>query len=251
MTRSVSLAAVALMCFAFGAFGQTVQFTITSSTSNNLGGVYTDPYNALINGVTSLPAFCDDFSDNVSPPQTWTALVTDLSQFSSGTTVSSVYYTTGALADQTQDYIAAAILAAKGLQYYQTNPAIANEISFAEWAVFDTALLSPSYQTNCSGEGCLGASDLTAANQYLSDALALAATYTTGAAYELASGNHVLIYTPTLDGTSPQGTGTRRPQEFITVTMPEPSSPSLLALYFLGLGCLVFFCRRRVVRAVN
>ncbi len=247
--KSGGLTAMALLCLASTAFGQTVQFEITSPNPNNLAGVYTDPYNAVVAGTTSIEAFCDDFSDNVTPPETWSALTTNLSQFTSTPPpVSSVFYTTGAAANQTQDYIAAAILASEGLQNYQSNPAVANDISFALWGVFDTTLLA----TNCNADGCLSSADLTAAQGYLTSALASAATYSSGAAYEQATGNNVEIYSATTDGTNPQLPGSTRPQEFITVvSMDEPASPALLGLNFLGLGLLLFFFRRRSVNTVN
>jgi hypothetical protein len=245
ITNSRNLAAIALLCFASAAFGQTVPFQMTSPNPNNLGGVYTDPYNALVNG-TSIEAFCDDFSDEVTSGESWNALTTNLSQFpSTSPPVSSVYYTSGAGANQTQDYIAAAILASEGLQNYITNPTEANDISFALWGVFDTTLLP-------NNEAGLPAGDLAAAEGLLTGALAAAANYQTGLAYEQATGNNVEIYTATTNGTTPQGPGTGRPQEFITVvSMDEPPSPALLGLNFLGLGFLVFFFRRRMVNAAN
>jgi hypothetical protein len=226
-----------------------VTFEITSPTPNNLGGVYTDPYNALVNGV-SIAAFCDDFTDNVTPPQTWDALATNLSQINGST--STVYYDGPA---QLTDYIAAAILATESLPLYQSsNPsdiAEANDISFALWGIFDPTLLSSAYQsTYCGshpgGEGCLSTADLTAAQNKLSAALAAAQMYSSGAAYETANGVNVEIYSATTNGTTPE-TDSSRPQEFITVQMAEAPSPGLLAADLAGVGMLAYFFRRRRV----
>jgi hypothetical protein len=194
-TNSRGLAAIALLCFASAAFGQTVPFEIVSPNSNNLGGVYTDPYNALVNG-TPVEAFCDDFTDEVSAGQSWNALATNLSQFPSASPpVLTVYYKTGVVISQTQDYIAAAILASEGLQAYTSNPTTANEISFALWGVFDTTLLT-------NNDAGLSTADLTAAEGFLSGALKAAKAYSTGLAYEQATGNNVVIYSPTTGSNS-------------------------------------------------
>jgi hypothetical protein len=235
-------------------------FTITGVNGNNLGGVYTDPYLATINGTAiSVPVFCDDFTDNVSVPETWTANETNLASFNGSTPVSSVYFgvegqngqlfpdtINGVTYTQTQEYIAAAILVEDGLNTYQNNATAANDYSFALWGIFDPTLLY-SYQTSCSpgSEGCLS-TDLAAARSDLQAALASAANYATGQAYENQTGLNVEIYSAaSANGTVETG---NRPQEFITVT-PVPEGPSFgtLAADFAGIGALCYFFRRRTI----
>lgn len=259
------------------AFGQTtVEFGITApgTTGNNLSGVYTDPYQGYIEAVggtpgqggTAVAAFCDDFTDDVSPPQYWTAFDTNLSQFpgTNNVPVNSVYYGDyngpGNLltaAQQTTDYIAVAILAVESM-HNTGNAAVQNQLSFALWDVFDSGVLS----SDCNAYGCLdaGANGSTldtqsgtpnwyAATQDVNAAIALAKTYSSGATYESASGYNVQIYTPETPGSGVDPYGdTTRPQEFITVTA-VPEAPPLLesAVYFLFAGgCLLFFGRRRI-----
>jgi hypothetical protein len=235
------LATTAFLCFASAAFGQVVPFQPTT-----LEGVHTDPYNALING-TPIEAFCEDFAEQVTAGRSWSAPATNLSQFPSASPpVSTVYYKTGAGATRTQDYVASAILASEALQSSTTKRRVADDISFALWGVFDPTLLP---QDN---EG-LGVSDLTAANDFLSNAHAVAANYETGAAYEHATSNNVEIYSAARgkNDETPH-TGKNRPQEFIpVVSMDEPPSLAVLGLDFLGLGFLAIFFRRRSANAAN
>jgi hypothetical protein len=240
-----SLVAIAFLCFASAAFGQDVPFGITAKPTV-LDGVHTDPYNALVNG-TPIVAFCDDFTDEVTPGQNWSTLATNLSQFpSTSLPVSTVYFKTGTGATQTQDYIAAAILASEALQSSTSNRGMTDDISFALWGVFDPTLLP-------QNDAGLSSADLTAAKGFLSSALAVAARYQTGAAYEQATGDIVEIYSATRGKKSEiLQTGKSRPQEFITVvSMDEPPSPAILGLDFLGLGILVVFFRRRAAHAAK
>jgi hypothetical protein len=239
-------------------------FTITGVNGNNLGGVYTDPYIATVNNGIPLLVFCDDFTDNVSLPETWNANGTDLSAFNGSTPVSSVYFgiegqngqsfpdtINGVTYTQTQEYIAAAILVEQGLNSYQTDPQAANDYSFALWGIFDPGLLY-AYQTsttctiNANAEGCLHGNDLTNAQSDLTAALNLATTtYTTGSAYESATGSTVEIYSAaSANGTVATGT---RPQEFITVQMSEAPPLGVLAADLMGIGVLCYFIRRRMV----
>jgi hypothetical protein len=222
----------------------TVNFGITGAGPNNLGGVYTDPYQISVDGDTSLLGFCDDFTDNVYPPQYWTALVTDLSEIPTNPTT--VFFGDG-LIDGTHytelaRYIAAAIIATDSLVHL-ADVTRANDDSYALWAVFYPALLTDSYQASCS-EGCLSAPDVAAAKATLQSALAAATGYASGGAYEQASGTDVMIYTATTDGSTPS-LAPNRPQEFITVRMAEAPSTALLAMDFSAVAGLALFFRRR------
>jgi hypothetical protein len=89
---------------------------------------------------------------------------------------------------------------------------------------------------------------LNAAVKARSDALTAATPYANGAAYENAAGVDITIYTPTLNGSRPS-TASTRPQEFMTVTTPEPSSLADLALDSIGIGVIgLVLGRRRQLR---
>lgn len=270
--RAIQLAVVmgfGLVSAMFGQCSSSVDapcFGITSAgpTNNNLAGVYTDPYQAI--GGNAVLAFCDDYFDEVNPPENWNALVTNLSAFSDSNTspVSTVYYgSTGtgpaAVTAQTTDYIAASILAVESLAIGDSTSADdteQNQLSYALWGVFDPAVLGSTTP--------LDSNDLAAATNDLANALTLAASYSSGQALETALGGAVInIYTPTLDGSTPQPEGTlapgesSRPQEFISVSgvttgnalsLPEPSSWAMLAVDFIGVGIVALVFRRRQVR---
>ena len=60
--RSLFLAILSLICFATGAFA--TRNSLTGPGPANLGGVYTSPQTATIEGVGSgIKVFCDDFID--------------------------------------------------------------------------------------------------------------------------------------------------------------------------------------------
>src|SRR5579872_1176977 len=137
---------------------QVVTFGITSAGPNNLAGVYTDPYNGVVcqsgqpncNSVQNTPllAFCDDFFDDVNPPQYWQAFSTDLALLP-GEPSTTVYYSTGGTFNgqtftETQGYVAAAILAIDSLQARQINDVnTENVLSFALWSIFDANITVP------------------------------------------------------------------------------------------------------------
>jgi hypothetical protein len=251
--KTVGLTIVIGFCLAFPAFGApppTVDFGITSAEGNNLAGVYTDPYNGCVgcspgNAGTLVQAFCDDFVDDVNPPQYWTAFANDLNQFTSSATVSTVYYSGASAASQTTRYIAIAILAGESLA---TSVATTkNELSFALWGVFDPTLLN----SDCNQYGCLDSSpnnpNLAAANTYLSDAMTAAQSYVSGADYEAKNNVTVKVFTAEANG-SVDSPNSGRPQEFVTVAMPEPSSLAALIFDFLFAGIAVLLFRRRESR---
>lgn len=257
---------------ASAAFSQTtVEFGITAPGpgDNNLSGVYTDPYQGNVGATaangsgtqvvpgtgTAILAFCDDFTDDVSPPQYWTAFQTDLSQLTDGPTVADanpyVYYgdyngaATLTATQQTTDYIAVAILAVESLNN-SGNATVQNQLSFALWDIFNPSVLS----SDCNAYGCLdtsGTANLTAAQNDVASALTAAAAYSSGAAYEAAAGVNVEIYTPESGGAVDPYGDTSRPQEFITVSMPEPSMWAALGFDSAGIGfAAVVFWRRKL-----
>ena len=244
-----------------------------------MGGVYTSPYYASINGGSTVPVICDDFIDDFSAGNLWTAIITDLSAFTGGApNVSTVYYATGASTTppppdvQTTYYIAAAILATE-IMGYQTavlpgetlsqlnNPSTseAPDLSYALWGLFDPdaittlATCPPANDVPC----CLGVNSV-AAQRYLTDALTEAGTFANGAAYLTAESAllgqsiDVTIYTPNASDNfgdltpAPAPTqGNSRNQEFISVTVPEPATWAFLGFDFVGVGIVGLYFHRR------
>jgi hypothetical protein len=244
VTRMATIAMAAFCTAAVQGATPTVNFGITGAGPNNLGGVYTDPYQISAGGDTSILGFCDDFTDNVYPPQYWTALATNLSEIPTNPTT--VFFGDGIIDGnhytQLTRYIAAAIIATDSLVHL-ADVTRANDDSYALWAVFYPVLLTDAYQASCT-EGCFGGSDLVAARAELQSALTAATGYVSGAAYEAATGTDVMVYSATTDGSTPSS-APNRPQEFITVRMAEAPSPALLAMDFSAVAGLALFFRRR------
>ena len=245
MPKALCIAAALMMCFAMGAMGampqSTVQLTITSGTAPNgtygvMGGVYTSPYTGNINGGASIPIICDDFYDDVFPPETWTALGTNLSQLGAATT-NQVYFEQNGGTQQQIDYMTAAVLAEGILG--TSDQTLRGELSFALWGVFDPTMLS----TNSAH---LTTAQLNAATGYLASAHATVLSGISGGldAY-LSTFSNVTIYSATQNGSTPIPLGTRRPQEFIAVSLPEPAESVLLLVDLLAVVSLVCFVRRK------
>jgi len=266
---------------ASAAFGQTVvNFGVTGPgpTDNNVANVYTDPYTGCVgsgcmsNPQTTMQIYCDDFVDDVNPPQYWNAFATNLSQlpsdpkdvYFSGTTSYSLpklvpnssWNPSLETFSQVTDYIAAAILVTDSMAAGAGNPVAQDEYSFALWGIFDPSLLTNAtnkYGTLPSSPNYLGG-----AQADMESALLQANTYNGNvAAYLSANPNitNVTIYSACTGCAVGQPGGTvdtaaNRPQEFITVSMAEPPSIAVLGVYFLFGGAgLLFFGRRRIFRA--
>jgi hypothetical protein len=243
--KSLFLAILGLICFATGAFA-TQSFTLTGAGPANLGGVYTSPYIATIEGVGSnIAVFCDDFLDDVYIGETWQVNANKLSDLPLLDPNSPLMWDTTDPTKQVTDYITAALLATQLLQLGNSQSLEAEEISWAIWDVFDptaplySAQYLPSYESAISG--------------YLISAQLQAKAIVSGAptlSAAVSSFSNVTIYTPapknsTAVGTCPVGANCGLPQEFISVTMAEPSSPLLLGFDFLAIGALVLVVRRR------
>ena len=274
----------------------------------NLAGVYTDPYVGYYNsGLTGLgsatssspnystqlwtsssstrvAAFCDDFANEIDPPQYWNAYDTNLGSLP--TTTPPLYYggtsgsayttsqwnptiynsasgTSGSGAalgtqtfSQTADYIAVAYLAYESQN--DTGDTTAQEIySFALWAVFDPRLL----QSATNSYGTMSQTDLDTARTDLAKALGVGEYYAGLSAntaqqngaqqFESALGIDVEIYSAV--GGSPNNHSS--PQEFVTVTpastqgfgpptVPEPSSLASLGFDLGGVALLGLVFRR-------
>jgi hypothetical protein len=257
ISKSAELAVAVGICLASVAFGDVTFKDLAPPPGNSLAGIYTAPYQASINSGPSVPVICDDFADENSPPDSWTALTTDLSAFTGTTpTVATVYYgatpntLTGAEL-QTKDYVAAAILSMEilGLATPATSVGGANnteDLSYALWELFDpgSGAGTPTNTLVTAGDFA----DQAAAAADLTSALTAAGT-TTGAQY-LANESTLLhhsvdvtIYTPTTNGTSPNSP--TQHQEFIGVTVPEPATWAVLGFDFVGAGIVGLYFRRR------
>jgi hypothetical protein len=246
--------AAVFVCCATGAFADD-SFTLTGVNGNSLGGVYTSPYVATISGVGSgINVVCDDYLDEVYFNETWNVAVTNLGDALTSTSTTGLgdanlkFDSSSPASAYQQDlgYLTVSILTAQLL----SNPTIPStplgaDLSYAIWDVFDPGA-STGIDANAS---TLAANAASLAANYLSQA------GTVAGALALDNISAVTIYTANPDGpgavnqqTCP-GCGT--PQEFVTVSMPEPSSPLLLGLDLLGVAGLIIFARRRLSRSLG
>jgi len=268
--------------FVSAVFCQTVEFGITSGSNNNntniLGGIYTDPYQGNVGATptnstgtavqpgtgTAVAAFCDDFTNDVNPPQFWTADQTNLNAFTGTGYVSTVYFGANgnavgspiSAAQQTQDYVEVAYLAMESLDAgagigpafssltAQQQLTVQEQISFALWDIFDPAVLT----SDCpSSYGCLDSdgttTNLTAATNWVTKAVAAAGNLT-GAQFEANNNVTVEIYSA-VGSNGSVDTDSSRPQEFVTVSTPEPSMVAFLGFDVVGVGIIGLYFRRR------
>lgn len=308
VTRLAALTITVCAGLVTTAFGQTptVEFGIYSAnTSQSLAGVYTDPYMGYTNGDTALgkgngdnagifnnnpgttqvAAFCDDFTNDVTPPQYWNAYDTSLASLNSTSPVyydgtSGSAYTTGSggwdpeiydnaqgassgggssnqlkniTLSQTADYIAVAYLAYESQQ--ATGNASLQEIySYGLWGVFDPSLLG---STN-NPYGSMSSTDLNRARADLSQALGVGEYYaglTNGTTqFENNLQIDVEIYTPVGGSPGSPGHAPSGPQEFVTVTptsgqgvqASEASSWASMGFDLSGVALLALLFRRRL-----
>ena len=240
------------MCLAAGIllYGATsgfaaIDFTLTSAGPANLGGVYTSPYVATIGSTSNVRVICDDFTDDVFVGESWTVTATNLSQLPLGGSSSPVLWDTtdtspAGQQKQVTDYITAAILAE---QLVTLNPLSLNAelLSYAIWDVF----VPTSSSVLTAGNNSTVNSYLTTAQTQANDLVAHSATL----ADATANFANVMIYTadPKSSGavtSCPAGT-CGAPQEFLVVSMAEPSAPVLLLVDLLAVLSLVCFFRKR------
>lgn len=213
--------AVLLFCAA-GAFGQNpANMALTGAGNNILGGVYVGPYTANINGV-STQVVCDDWADESSIGETWTANVNSLQPL---TNPSELKWGNNQLTYDQVAWLVTQMFGSPTCKGGVSSCDAVGDISFAIWQLTDP---SANPFANLSGN------DLTSAEAWLSQAKGLnsLSDFSSG---EFAGYN---IYTPTSGGP---------PQEFITT--PESSASVLLGADLLGLFALIFFFRRRMLRA--
>jgi len=273
----LSVAALAIVILSGSALAQTTPPTTTfylddpGPTGANLAGVYTSPYLGQVNYPTSaiVPVICDDFADESFVPEEWTAFVTSLSQVESGSYGTPDNYlkfgdttsnpsTSGLVLGsdsvtgswsltQDQAYDAAAILA---IDILNSSGTTQQYYSFAMWALFESS----------SAIGDLNEYSVnpTIVEQYLNTAIGDVtnpnATIDGETVSAYLSGYNVTIYSYDTGATCPGQAGgvcaSTPPQEFITVTAPEASTPVLLAVDLLGFIALMGFLRKRMSATV-
>jgi len=245
------------------------------------------PYSMSLNGAAAVQMFCDDSADNINFSQEWYVNAgTSLSAIAAGSNLNSVYYDgvtgsnatalhnsdsgfTGTLT-QAQEYVAAAWLAANltepGGAFFNKNPSDNADVSLAIWDLF--------VPQNPIGDYLqLDA----AAKADLQNAIAYVLSNPNNGGYVNVGGKSytATIYTPLQDipGTgydilgpslsppqpeeqvvagstqiaTPQGLG--RPQEFMLLSVPEPSTWAFLGFDFVGAGIAGLYFRRRNSRA--
>jgi len=234
-------AGIGVIISASTAFGQTVSMQLIAPPPGpSLGGVYISPYTALIGpsgqtiptiSGTATTVICDDFTTDVStetPP--WQAIATNLASIDGESSPDqTLKFDQGSATVQQSDYTVAAYLATEILEAQQASDLTAEgELSYALWGLFDSGTSSsdPFGGSFITGTTLTDAeNDLTAAQTYVS------ANNLTPSSYA-----NVTIYSPTPLTAS---------QEYIVVSMPEPSSPALLALDLVGVMGLAFLLKRR------
>jgi hypothetical protein len=247
MQQRCLVIAVALVCFVTGSFAD-VNITLTGPPPGpSMGGVYTSPYTASIDGV-STSVICDDFTSDSFQGLSWAATATDLGMLTGGTASTSVKFEQSDAATQQFDYSVISYLSVELMQVDQSTSAgqtAAGEMSYAIWDVFDPAadLSSPDPLTGPE-LAAIGNPLEGYTSGYLYNAEQEVTTLgLTPTNFSARTGYNVTIYTatPNQDFT----------QEFVSVSAPEPSAPALFGVYLSGLVGLIFLYRRRVVRAVT
>jgi hypothetical protein len=243
--RSLKVAGSAV-CFVASIFAQpTTSITLTSAPNGNLGGVFTSPYVGTVGGQTNVPIICDDYQSDTYINESWTAYVTNLSalpsglvRWNSGFSWNGSTWVAGGLS-QTQAYTVAAYLATE-IMNAGSGTTLQKDLSFSLWGLFDAptpfqAITNP---------------DNANAQQYLRDAENAVKTL----GLTIANYSNVTIYSYDAAAgapTCPGGTCPPPPQEFLRVSMDEPSYASVLAMDLFAVVGLMVVLRRRFAGAIG
>jgi hypothetical protein len=265
-TRTITILGVLLLlvCMVPGAWADTtvnLQLVSVSGTTQ-IGGVYTSPYGISINGgATTVPMICDDYITDINTGYSWTATVNTLTTIDNDTVnadklkFADSFYNQdgnnilgGSTASVAQDYAIAAVLSAE-LMFSDPTSEGAAELSYAIWTVFDQNLWHSLVTTGNTGWGSLNPTQVEAVGNAVTTAQQLVNNATTNGVVDLTAisiGGHTLqsltVYTPPLTSSTqyPQTS-----QEFLRVSVPEPSYAAVFGLDLLGLGGLMWVFRRR------
>lgn len=268
--------------------GQTGQALIDLTGTNggaNEAGVYTSPYFGTITpyggSTVSTAMICDDYYDNSYLNEEWVAQVTNLSSLNSGSNNPNLLYTGTTWVDggttytlsQSEEYVAVAILATDVMNANdEGNASLAAAYGFAIWDLTNVQANTGVDSCDVGQTSCYGTTNIYNDNVLwqVSDISGILGTasspgFITSAVQEALDGgpgglplspsayanvNIYSYYSP--DGVyCPGGGCAPPPQEFITVSMDEPSMPILLGFYGIcAIGLGVAF-RRRIVNKLG
>lgn len=192
----------------------TVTMSFQSVGGDNGGGFYTYPYYFSINNGPSTALICDNFDNEITAPETWTANVNSL--LSAGT-AGNGYYSN--LAGAQTMYDAAGMI----FEAILTGQLTSVQGNWAIWGLFSANARANSFYTS-SGANLVTSAYLSTAETDVADASLPAYL------------DDMVVYTPV--GGIAGGNG---PQEFIGVA-PEPAS---LALFGSGLALIGGAIRKR------
>ncbi len=217
--RLAAIGGAVLLCFGLAAFGQGTPVTVGLTNVNGdpivtVGGETV--YAGVYGGTSNLPGanpgiICDDFQDNVSVPQTWSAIAYQVSTLGTTTPITAVLF-----GSNTHGYANVGLAGYAALAYlvnlsFQSagNPTLQGNISEAIWSITDPGL-----------------SGVNSAAQTL---VAQAEAYATSTGDSLSQYANLWIYTPTPLGQANQ------PQEMFG-TVPEGGA-AVLYLLLAGIAC--------------
>ena len=215
----VAIAGLILSSFGLFAFGQGTPVTVSLTNVNgdpivNVGGE--SVYAGVYGGTSNLPGantgiICDDFNDEVSVPQSWSAIAYNVSTIGTSTPITDVLFGSG-----TKGYTNVGIAGYAEIAYLVNmsfassgNPTLQGNISEAIWAITDPGL-----------------SGVDSAAQTLDSQ---AAAYASSTSDNMSQYTNLVIYTPTPLGQQNQ------PQEMWS-TVPEGGA-AWLYLLLVGIAC--------------
>jgi hypothetical protein len=224
---SIRLCKLALaLCLCVPAlFADTLTLTGVNPSGANLGGVYTGPYVATVNGIANILVICDDYQTHTSLNQLLTVTETSVADLTGPTANQIVKFDRTSAANQQADYMTAAYLATQLVAVNQSTSAgrlQASLLNYAIWNLFYSGAVNS-----------LNASQQTIALSYLADARSATSSFTVDMF------SNVSIWTPTPNGAA---------QEFLSVRVPEAAAIEVLAFHGIVVMAFAWFARRRGVK---
>jgi len=215
LTLRATALIVLLLAAAAIASANGVSLTLNNGGNDIMGGVYVGPYNFTTSNGQSLQLVCDDFYNDVSIGESWTASTSTVSS------LSGVMFAPGNPQYKTQYQEVAWLV--EQMSANKGNAATVGYIQWAIWAIFDPAIVKKGW---VDPYGSI-ASDMSGITWWYDQALAC------GTGKNNCTYPNYTIYTPPL-------TGPGQPQEYFSiVATPEPSSLALLVVGMLALMLLM------------